>query len=422
MYQKRKLSVCFYFAFIVSINSFAQDGGWNLQESTTDAYLKDVFFINADTGWVAGFGIILNTKNGGVNWTVQDSSDVAFMSINFTDSDHGWAVGNKYSGQNGGIFHTMDGGQQWYLRDSSKYELNDVFFLNSDTGYVVGGGRSKTAIFRTVDGGTTWEDMDANGGHIYTVQFISDSVGWAAGERGCVLKTEDGGSSWSTIYLDVGLFNLVSICFINQDTGWVVGGDNIFKTIDGGQTWEPSVWQSNQFNYSCYFKDSNTGWIATEEGYENGIIINSKDAGNSWLVQNSGVISSLQSLFFIDDHTGWCVGSNGTILKTATAGLVSIQEKGASKDELALGSGLHQNFPNPFNFATTISYKLPVSSQVRLIVCNHQGQEVATLVNTKQSAGKYEINFEGRGLTSGVYFYKLEHVGGISVKKMLLVR
>ena len=135
MYLNEKIIFCFYFTFISFTVSFAQADGWEFQESGTDAYLTDVFFINADTGWVTGYDIIMNTTDGGANWTVQDSSIMIFRSIYFTDKNHGWAVGEKGSEYGGFIYHTTDGGQYWYLKDSCQYLLNDVFFVNADTGY-----------------------------------------------------------------------------------------------------------------------------------------------------------------------------------------------------------------------------------------------------------------------------------------------
>ncbi|MBK8983851.1 MAG: T9SS type A sorting domain-containing protein [Ignavibacteria bacterium] len=71
------------------------------------------------------------------------------------------------------------------------------------------------------------------------------------------------------------------------------------------------------------------------------------------------------------------------------------------------GFKLSQNFPNPFNPETVISYGLPVTGFVKLSVYDILGNEVAELVNEKQYAGRYEVKFDGSNIASGVYFYKL---------------
>lgn len=83
---------------------------------------------------------------------------------------------------------------------------------------------------------------------------------------------------------------------------------------------------------------------------------------------------------------------------------------------------LGQNFPNPFNPVTTISYTLPAGDFVTIKIFNIQGQIIKTLVNEIQDAGYYEINFDGSELTSGVYIYRMEtkHFG--DSKKLLLLK
>ncbi len=83
---------------------------------------------------------------------------------------------------------------------------------------------------------------------------------------------------------------------------------------------------------------------------------------------------------------------------------------------------LRQNFPNPFNPVTVIGYKLPAAGFVKLTVFDVLGNEVASLVNERQSAGTYEINFDGSGLSSGVYFYKLTAYGISETRKMTLLK
>ncbi|MBA4252330.1 MAG: hypothetical protein C0442_11495, partial [Chlorobiaceae bacterium] len=89
---------------------------------------------------------------------------------------------------------------------------------------------------------------------------------------------------------------------------------------------------------------------------------------------------------------------------------------------LVEGFKLYENYPNPFNPSTKISYQLPVTSHVSLIVYDVLGNEVANLINEVKSAGKYEIEFNANKLTSGIYFYKLVADNFIETKKMILMK
>jgi Secretion system C-terminal sorting domain len=82
---------------------------------------------------------------------------------------------------------------------------------------------------------------------------------------------------------------------------------------------------------------------------------------------------------------------------------------------------LYQNYPNPFNPSTTIKFSLPKSSFVRLTVYDVTGKAVQTLVNEMLEAANYEKTFDASGLSSGIYFYKIEAEGFSEVKKMVLV-
>ncbi|GIV45869.1 MAG: hypothetical protein KatS3mg036_0687 [Ignavibacterium sp.] len=83
---------------------------------------------------------------------------------------------------------------------------------------------------------------------------------------------------------------------------------------------------------------------------------------------------------------------------------------------------LEQNYPNPFNPSTLIKYSLAKDAMVNISVYNAIGEKVATLVNGLQQAGRYEVNFDGGNLTSGIYFYTIEAGSFKAVKKMLLMK
>ncbi len=83
---------------------------------------------------------------------------------------------------------------------------------------------------------------------------------------------------------------------------------------------------------------------------------------------------------------------------------------------------LEQNFPNPFNPATTIQYQLPSTSNVSLKIYDVLGNEVVTLVNEKQDAGYKEIKFNADRYASGMYIYRLTADKYVSTMKMLLLK
>lgn len=98
---------------------------------------------------------------------------------------------------------------------------------------------------------------------------------------------------------------------------------------------------------------------------------------------------------------------------------VGVQEVGG---EVPSTFSLSQNYPNPFNPATVINYQLATSNVVSLKIYDLLGREVATLVNGKQNTGNYRVEFNAAGLSSGVYFYRLEAGNFVEQKKMMILR
>lgn len=83
---------------------------------------------------------------------------------------------------------------------------------------------------------------------------------------------------------------------------------------------------------------------------------------------------------------------------------------------------LYQNYPNPFNPRTVIRFEAPVSGNVSLKVYNINGKEIAEIINEKLNAGTYETDFDGTGLTSGVYFYQMKAGNFTDTRRMILIK
>lgn len=100
-----------------------------------------------------------------------------------------------------------------------------------------------------------------------------------------------------------------------------------------------------------------------------------------------------------------------------TANVTGVKEEGIPTEY-----SISQNYPNPFNPTTTISYQLPVDSQVTLKVYDVLGREIETLVNERQHAGKYSLSLDGRNLSTGVYYYRLQTANEMTTRNMALLK
>lgn len=127
------------------------------------------------------------------------------------------------------------------------------------------------------------------------------------------------------------------------------------------------------------------------------------------------------------DTSATFVGAFGTVNWTQNWAKFNLGNYVTSVEEVKLSAipedfELGQNYPNPFNPTTKIKYSISQPVFVKLVVTNILGQEVATLVNDFRQAGNYEIIFDSKELSSGLYIYTLKTPSNVISKKMTLLR
>lgn len=107
----------------------------------------------------------------------------------------------------------------------------------------------------------------------------------------------------------------LSVCFSDENTGYIVGNSGLFlQTTDGGVNWERIKFFDDFYNDVFFIGQK--GWIVGEKG----LIIHSTDGGKSWRKQKNGSKNNILSVFFVDENRGFSVGGDGLILKTEDAG------------------------------------------------------------------------------------------------------
>jgi hypothetical protein len=114
--------------------------------------------------------------------------------------------------------------------------------------------------------------------------------------------------------------------------------------------------------------------------------------------------------------------TGGTSPLVLTGSDVSLTTDVTTSTDVPATYSLAQNYPNPFNPSTTIRYQLPTSGNVRLVVYDLIGREVAVLVNEHRAAGTYSVVFDARGLASGMYLYRLVTDAFVQTRGMMLVK
>ena len=105
-----------------------------------------------------------------------------------------------------------------------------------------------------------------------------------------------------------------------------------------------------------------------------------------------------------------------------TLPVVRYSAMASASDVVPADYALMQNFPNPFNPRTTIGFEVAVPSQVRLTIFDGLGKEVALLVDEPMDPGRRYVEFNGRGLASGVYYYRLTAGSFVETRRMMLMR
>ena len=217
--------------------------------------------------------------------------------------------------------------------------------------------------------------------------------------------------------------------FVNENTGYVVCRNatgvprNIFKTTNGGLNWIDLGLTFLNFSYvsKIQFFNASTGYLFAVKGAANSeaYFLTTTNGGLNWSVSMPGVANGIYDAFFINNMTGWACGGEGTILKTTNFGSVFVKTVSTEVPGKYL---LFQNYPNPFNPVTSIKYQVESSKQIKLVVFDILGKEIATLVNEKQQPGTYEVNWNASLYPSGVYFYKLTSGDFSETKKALLIK
>ena len=319
-----------------------QDGGktWTLLPEPPAPALggwQAVDFLNRNHGWAAftdhatdssQFLILVETIDGGQTWQiVYDSENQTPESagllldtheLTFSDALRGWLA------TGGDIFATQDGGANWQIVQSGTINaLHKILQVNHHLGFAVvdAGGFGWDALMKTADDGQSWTQIYPALFPLGELQFFDAQQGiGTAYNLGTILKTSDGGRSWKiSSSIGVEILSLQRLSFADPQHGWVTVQDcpgqadcgkmALYRTADGGQTWERFPADGLSFidlvtpSIGYTFKDGQ--WFIT------------RDAGKT--VEHIIGMDGITQVSFADAQHGWGL-ARSNILSTADGG------------------------------------------------------------------------------------------------------
>jgi photosystem II stability/assembly factor-like uncharacterized protein len=191
--------------------------------------------------------------------------------------------------------------------------LSAIKFFDTNTGYIGG----NTAILKTTDGGDSWTSMPISAFSINNFSFPDETVGYFAANNSIIAKTTDQGINWVNNDLGLSPFAFLSVNFISASIGYGVGSAGIIrKTTDGGTSWAAQSSGTTANLREVYFFDANDGVFIGDAG----TIKRTTNGGSTWLTVASGTTDNLYDLHFVNTSTGFIAAGNGTILKTTNGG------------------------------------------------------------------------------------------------------
>lgn len=345
------------------------DGGatWTSNTISPSFTIQDIHPISTTTWILVGDGgRIFRTTDAGDNWTsITSPTTQQLLGVHFPSTSIGYAVGAS-----GTAIKTTDGGLTWTILSTGQtYFLYDVFFTNDNTGYAVGG--SSPAVLKTSNGGTTWTQTMLTGSSIAAqdVHFADANNGWiGGGGQGAIWRTNNAGASWTIggnayvycygIYAtsatkiiavgsggirvstnagvtftpldDMAINRQVSkIEFASSSVVYATGYDRHMKSTDGGNNWSRITSLAFDLFYAVDFLDDNTGWVVGSGATG---IKKTTNGGTSWTTQTPPISTSYYDIEMLSGTLGWIVGDGGNIFKTTDGNTWSAQTSGTTQN------------------------------------------------------------------------------------------
>lgn len=300
-----------------------------LPSYANDASLHSVFFLDPDLGWACGDrGTILVTVDGGAKWDVVATGyDGTLKQIYFFDADHGIALGGRSNSlpqqSQALILETVNGGRNWTRVDCGLPAIHAAAFLDKDNAWAVGdcSPQYPSGLFRSSDGGDTWSAAPGvTPGPWLCGAFVNSQDGILAGYESIAARTAAKGFA----PIDLGVSRPVAIraaAALPHGQAILAGDRGVLFQARNGKSSEPIRVDPSSATLPTDFQTiaarGDKVWLAGAPGTA---VYHSADGGEAWAKFSTGQSTPIRGLYFMDDERGFAVGDLGLILATRDGG------------------------------------------------------------------------------------------------------
>ena len=394
--------------FFTVIFTKAQNG-WNYLPNApiTSNRFDDIYFINDSTGWaVNGAGHIWRTTSGGDTWTQQLSAGYYFRSVEFITDSIGFA--GTLSGE---VLKTEDAGLSWnHIEQTFPQAVPGVCGIGhwGDTIVMQGIYSTPAYILRSTDAGITWNYINMSnvaGGLVdcwfqsADTVFVSGIGTSATGGHGVIFRSVDAGQTWllvgtsttpSTYAWKLQFTSpLVGYASLSENTGTQ---SHVMKTIDGGTTWTTLfVTNTNIDGEGIGFVNDSVGWTG---GWSTGMY-ETTDGGQSWAFLNFGM--NLNRYIFLRHDLGYAAGKSIYKFTGLTTDISGEQPERKDIHSLTV-------FPDPVCEQGILQVHLGTSTRILFELYDAEGRMIKSYVNGNLPAGDYSYSINGTEFSEGIYY------------------
>jgi photosystem II stability/assembly factor-like uncharacterized protein len=460
IYQKAGfIKPCFSILYLITITSFL-NAQWIIEDTLQgDGIYNYICVVDSGVVWTVGDywsgGNFIARRSSSGQW-VNVGLDGIYLNQTLTgiaarDYQNAW-VTDCFGGSNGGahIYRTSNGGLNWIIQVSTggnQGYFNDIRFSknNNSFGYAwsdpPNGNGTPFKIYKTTNEGITWNEFLVNVdthfvGSTWSMCITDSNHAWfglyrnlGGSDYGRIMYTTNGGLNFNYSLLSAFGTNIGAIEFKTDNLfGLTIMPDQlnlVFKSTNNGNSWSyyNSGYPLGLARRLISIPNSEVWYVAIFSS-DGDRIYKSIDNGNSWspmIIPNQSYnITHMDAVFVNNKVFAYAITAGGLVLRMVdTISLIGINN---NSNLIPKAFSLSQNYPNPFNPLTTIKYSLIKQGLVKLVVYDILGKEVITLVNEIKQAGNFSVNFDATNYASGIYFYRLEVVDFVNVKKMVLIK